>query len=390
MRAARASGGSRWLRALAIVAVAARCEQAPPPGSPPADAAATAANATSPTGDTPTLTPPPPPVVAPTPRPSEPRGRFVQSDVEPFEFAVEPLTIDLGVLRPDEDANCSFEIVNRDARPLRLVNIDGSCDCVGFNWKQGDLPPGTRRRVDVAIRAENRGNKQLTAFVQANDRVVTTHQVAIRYSIEPDLLFDPPRADFGQRVVGTAAPLALRVRYRLPAGSAALALAPRLSVDVPITIELGAAVADSPVGGLVEFDQSLLLTLDASRKVAPFRGELRFESPGHRRGVLPVTGAVHDGAWLEHAELQLGVTEVGQSRRGTTRIRWTTEPADVEEISCSSPDLTAQAHPEAGARSLRLQVEFKPSVAGDFAGDVTIRIKQAPEPLVLHVRAKVR
>jgi len=338
---------------------------------------------------------PEPAPAPPAPRPppdggAVPRGVYVQSDAAPFDFVLEPETIDLGVLRPDESARCTFEIVNRDRRPLDLLHVDGSCDCVGFEWRPGDVPPGGRRRVDVVVSAENRGNKVLDAFVQARDREVTTRHVSIRYAIEPDLEFLPLRADFGQRIVGTPAQLELSIRYRLPEGVAPLRLAPKVEVGAPVTIELGAVTAAAPIGGLVAIEQPLLLRLDAAKPVAPFRGHLEFAGAGYRRAVLPVTGAVHGGAWIEPAELHLGVGEIGGVRRGTVRLRWTREPVDVEEIACSSPDLTAQALRDEGARSFRLQVEFKPSVAGEFTGDVTVRLAQLPDPLVLRVRARVR
>lgn len=333
-----------------------------------------------------------PSAVAPPPSgpASSPRGRFVNSDAEPFAFAVEPDSIELGVLRPDEDSDCAFEIVNRDSRPLRLVNIDGSCDCVAFEYTRGDLPPGTRRKVVVKVKAENRGNKVLTVFVQANDRVVTTHELAIRYSIEPALVFEPPRADFGQRVIGSPGRLEVRVRYRLPIGCEPLTLAPKWVTEVPATFELGGARAEPSGGGLVDFDQPLVLVLEASHAFKSFKSELLFEGVGHRRSALPVTGSVHAETWLDPAELHLGVTEVGKLRQGAVRLRWTVEPVNADEITCSVPELRAQASPERGARALRIQVEFEPKVSGEFAGDVTIRTKQAEEPLVLRVRAKVR
>jgi hypothetical protein len=326
------------------------------------------------------------------------RGTFVQSDAEPYDFALEPASIELGVLRPDEDARCEFEIVNRDARPLKLINVDGSCVCVGFDWVRGDLPPGGRRKVAVVVRAEQRGNRQLTAFVQAHDRAVTTHEVAIRYVVEPDLRFEPPRADFGARVVGSDGRLDLLVSYQLPAGATPLTFAPRLvagpppqpDVALPVSFEFGTPVSREEAGGLLRVEQSLRLVLDATAPADPFKGELLFDGPGHRKARLAVSGAVHGGAWLDPAELHLGVAAVGKARRGTVRLRWLKDAVEVDSISCSAPGLSATSQAEEGARSLKIQVELTPTAAGDFAGDVTIQVKGEPRPLLLHVRAKVR
>ncbi len=323
---------------------------------------------------------------------NDPRGKQVVSDADPYAFAVEPAEIDLGVLRPDEDAACSFEIVNLDARPLRLVNIDGSCDCVAFAYERGDLAPGGRRRVSTTIRAENRGNKLLTAFVQANDRVVTTHRVAIRYSIEPELRFDPARADFGQRVVGAPAVVDLRVRYQLPSGVSPLTFAPRLAAVLPIRIVLGQAALTELPGGIAQVDQPLRLELDCGSTLAAFRSELIFDAPGHRRAKLPLTGSVHGGMYLDPAELHLGVAEIGKTRRGTVRLVWVKEAPKVTSVTTSCPELEAQALPESGTsgRSLRVQVTFLATAAGEFEGEVRIAIEASTEPMLLPVRAKVR
>lgn len=323
-------------------------------------------------------------------QPNEPRGRQVLSDAEPYAFAVEPTEIDLGVLRPDEDAHCTFEIVNLDARPLRLVNLDGSCDCVAFEYDRGDIAPGARRRVSTTIRAENRGNKLLSAFVQANDRVVTTHTLSIRYSIEPELRFEPPRADFGQRVVGAAAPLELRILYQLPTGVAPLALAPALAVELPVRWRLGEAIATELPGAITQYEQPLVLELDAAKPVATFRTELCFESRGHRKAKLPLTGAVRGEAWLDPEEVHLGFGEVGKPRRGTARLRWSKEAPAVGAVTTSHPELEAQLLPEAGSRSLRLQLVLTAKAAGEFDGEVRIAMPALPEPLLLRVRAKVR
>ena len=398
MSARRRAGASRravarWCALLVVALAAGRCGDSTTPDGD-GGARLTAVRPKDPPPPAPTgaadevvATPP----QADTPRdPHAPRSRQVVSDADPYAFSVEPAEIDLGVLRPDEDARCAFEIVNLDARPLRLVNIDGSCDCVAFEYERGDLAPGGRRRVSTTIRAENRGNKLLSAFVQANDRTVTTRTVAIRYSIEPELRFDPPRADFGQRVVGSSARLELRILYQLPTGVAPLALAPVLGQELPIRWRLGDPTATDLPGAITQVSQPLELELDAAVPVRSFRSELRFEAPGHRKAKLPLTGAVHGGIWLDPEELHLGVGEVGKPRRGTARLRFAKDAPSIGAVTTSHPELTAQWSPEEGSRSLRLQLVLTAAAAGEFEGEVKIAVASLPEPLLLKVRAKVR
>lgn len=317
---------------------------------------------------------------------------FVQSDAEPYRFAVEPAEIELGVLRPDEDAHCAFEIVNLDARPLKIVHIDGSCECMGFEWRPGDVAPGERRRVSTTIRAENRGNKQLAAFVQANDRVVTTHGVSIRYSVVPELRFEPPRADFGQRRLGSDGRVDVVASYELPAGVAPLALTavPAPGLDVPLALEWSGPERVELPGGISRISQRLAVRLDAGAILEPFRGELLFEGEGHRKARLPVTGAVRGDAWLDPAEVHLGIAEVGKPRRGQARLRFAGPDAAIASITSSDPALAVQVQPEKGTNSQRLQLTLEATVAGEFDGEVRIEIISAPAPLLLRVRARVR
>ena len=340
-----------------------------------------------------------PPVREPEPREagsganpvaSPSRGMLIESSAEPYDFVLEPEAIDLGVLRPDEDSSCEFFIVNRDTRPLRLVNIDGSCECVAFVWDRGEIPPQGRRRVQTEIRAENRGTKLLTAFVQANDKRVTTRNVTIRYLVQPDLVFTPPRIEFGKRKVGSPATIEAVISYQLPRDASPIDLAPVLRDPQPVTVEVGTAAVAVQPGGLQEIRQSLRLTLEAAAPIAPFETELLFESPRCRPGKLVLRGEVHRGFYLDKDLVQIGIVPQGTTRKAAVRLFWTHEQPRISALESSTPDLTAQAVQEEGSRSYRVEFTYTARSAGDVDAELRILTDLASEPLLLHVRGKVR
>ncbi len=314
----------------------------------------------------------------------------ILSDAAPYAFELEPLEVNLGVLRPDENTHFEFFIVNRDARPLKLVNIDGSCDCVAFTWERGDIAPGARRKISTEVRAENRGSKLLSVYVQANDIAATTREIGIRYVVEPELTFDPPRVDFGKRVVGSPARVDVAVRYQLPNDCEPLVLAPVIVPPLPVTVRVLAPVITLLAGGLQDVHATLELELDASRPVAPFRAELVLESTRHKQARLPLTGTVHEGAYLEPAELHLGVAAIGTPRRATARLRFARDGLEIQTIDTLPASLTAVWSPEPGGRSCRIEVTLIGTEAGDIDGEVHVRTSASAEPLLLRVRAKVR
>jgi len=313
----------------------------------------------------------------------------VESKEEPYAFAVEPTSVDLGVLRPDQDASFTFTIVNHDARPLKLVNIDGSCECVAFAWKRGDVAPGGRVDVRTEVRARNRGSKLLTVYVQANDRVVTTRQIGVRYLVQPDLVFAPERVAFGRRHVGSSAVVELTVAYQMPTDAEPITLVPKVDPSAPVEVRESAPPerVDRP-GGLTDVTSRLEVVLDTARPVAAFEAALVFGSDRHLPARLPVTGSVHRGLYLDPDQIHLGIGGVGANRRGTARLMWTREEPRIEAIECDPPELSAVAVRESGARAFRIQVSFEARSRGELEGVVRIRTNLDPEPLLLQVKGR--
>jgi hypothetical protein len=310
--------------------------------------------------------------------------------VAPFAFELDPKGIDLGMLRPDQDAACAFEIVNRDARPLRIQKLVGSCECTTFTWEPTPIAPGERRKVKVDVRAQNRGSKLLTIWAQAADDAVTTRQVDISYVVLAELAFDPPQLAFGRRVVGADAEADVVVRYRVPFDHPPLELAPRLSQELPLTWTFAQPEVTDLAGKVRDVKVRLHFVLDGAKPVKAFQAGLVFESKLHGPARLAVSGEIHSGWYLDREQVHLGVVKLGAKGRATVRLCYTSDPPTIEGLEPSAPELTATSSSEPGERALKIGIVFEPTKSGEFEGEVRVRIDKSAEPLVIQVKAKVR
>jgi hypothetical protein len=313
-----------------------------------------------------------------------------KSKIPPYSFELEPKELDLGTLRPDQDGKCDFTIVNTDARPMRVLNLDGSCECTSFTYDRTEIPPGGRRVVHVVVHAQNRGAKRLYALVQAYDSAVTTKQIDFHYIVLAELSFAPAEVSFGRRVVGSDAAADVVLHYQQSASGKLLALAPKLDhPDLPLRWTFGEPKT-TEAADVREVSVPIHLALDASQPVPPFRALLVFDSESHLPARLVVSGEVHPGWYLDPSQLQW-VAKVGTKSRATVRLAWTTaEAPKIEALEPSDPALTATSAPEAGGRSLRIDVAFEPTKAGEFAGELRVKIDRAAAPLVVRCKATVR
>jgi uncharacterized protein DUF1573 len=322
---------------------------------------------------------------APPDAPREPQGH-----VAPFTFELVPKVIDLGMVRPDEDRACSFEVVNGDARPLRVLKMVGSCECTTFTWEPTPIAPGERRKVNVDVKAQNRGSKLLTIWVQAADDAVTTKQVDIQYVVLAELAFDPPQVAFGRRVAGEDAQADVTVSYRLPFDHAPLELAPRLDRELPLTWSFGTPEVTDLAGKVRDVTVRMHLVLAGSKPVKPFQAALLFESKLHGAARLPLSGEIHSGWYLEREQVHLGVVKLGAKGRTTVRLCYTGEAPKIESLDPSTPELTATSSADADGHALRIGIVLEPKQSGEFEGELRVKIDRSAEPLRIVVKARVR
>lgn len=313
-----------------------------------------------------------------------------RSRVEPFNFELEPKVIDLGMLRPDQDAACSFEIVNRDARPMRVQKLVGSCECTTFTWEPTPIAPGGRRKVNVDVHAQNRGSKLLSIWVQAADDAVTTRQVDIQYVVLAELAFSPPQLSFGRRAIGDDAQADVVVSYRLPFDHAPLELTPRLDKELPLTWSFGTPEVADVAGRFRDVRVRMHFVLAGSKPVKAFQAALLFESKLHGPARLPVSGEIHSGWYLDREQVHLGVVKLGAKGRATVRLCYSGDPPKIEALEPTTPELTATTAADADGHALKIGIVLEPTTSGEFDGQVLVRIDRSAEPLRIEVKARVR
>lgn len=295
------------------------------------------------------------------------------------------------MLRPDQDAACSFEIVNRDARTLRVLKLVGSCDCTTFTWEATPIAPGARRKVNVDVRAQNRGSKLLSIWVQAADDAVTTKQVDLTYVVLSELTFQPSQLAFGRRAVGEDAQADVVVSYRIPFDHEPLELAPKLdNKELPLTWSFGTPEVTDLAGKFRDVKVKMHFVLAGSKPLKAFQATLAFESKLHGPARLPVSGEIHSGWYLDREKVHLGVVKLGAKGRASVRLCYTGDPPKIEALEPSAPELTATSAADADERAWKIGIVLEPTKSGEFAGEVLVRIDRSAEPLRIEVKARVR
>jgi len=243
--------------------------------------------------------------------------------------------------------------------------------------------------VKVVVHAENRGSKRLSALVQAFDSAATKRELEIHYVVLAALSFAPAEVSFGRRVVGSDGAADVVVRFQQAAGSPPLALAPKLNQELPLRWKFGVPKTTT-TAGVCDVALPLHLELDAQKTVPAFRAVLEFDAPSHLPARLVVSGEVHPGWYLDPNQLQW-VTKVGAKSRATVRLCWTTpEGPKILALEPSDPALAATSTLDAGGRAAKIEVVFEPKQAGEFTGELRVKIDRAPDPLVVRCKATVR
>ncbi|WP_185955288.1 DUF1573 domain-containing protein [Solitalea koreensis] len=87
---------------------------------------------------------------------------------EPY-IAVNKTICDLGVVKPNEQVEAAFSIINKGKKPLIIKNIIASCECTLVNWERKPIPSGATSFIKAKLKIKKAGlfNKNLYVFSNA-------------------------------------------------------------------------------------------------------------------------------------------------------------------------------------------------------------------------------
>src|SRR5262245_51094636 len=190
-------------------------------------------------------------------------------------FALEPPTLSLGLLEPNEERRVDFQVRNLTAQPLKITMIKTGCKCVTLDYSKTAIPAGGAGAVHVKVVGVTRESRRVAVSVTTDDPRRSRAELAVFYSVVPPVDFMPPKADFGKVKQGEKAELEIKVTLHLPPEVEKVPdLEPFIQHDLPIKIVLDPPSVTPDAAGFRDLKSTLHLVLDTSRPLPPFQTEL--------------------------------------------------------------------------------------------------------------------
>jgi hypothetical protein len=106
-----------------------------------------------------------------------------------------------GVVNQGEVVKKEFVLKNTGDQSLRIDRIVPACGCTVSTLEKNELAPGDQTSIQVALDTSGfSGAKIKTVRIYSNDPDQITKLISLRGDIQPEVIVDPPRLNFGQIV----------------------------------------------------------------------------------------------------------------------------------------------------------------------------------------------
>jgi uncharacterized protein DUF1573 len=337
------------------------------------------------------------PAAAPENEPGEPAARAIGGrDAPPAAndvFALEPATLSLGLLEPNEERQVDFQVKNLSKQPLRILTIKTGCKCVTLDYAKGPIAIGGSASVHVKVTGVTRESRSVPVKVTTDDPRRSSAELAVYYAVVPPIDLMPPKIDFGKVKVGEKAELAIKVKLHLPKEiEKDPVLEPFVAPETPIKITLDPPTVTPDGADFRDLTTTLHLVLDTGRPLPPIQAELVFkpkEAKTYRFTSIPVFGEVRSGIFFEHDKLAFVGGEVGKPALKAIRLYFTGEKApELAEVAIDPADFTEKHELEADRHCWRFDVTSTPRAAGALNGELRVKVAGVAEPLVVALTAR--
>jgi hypothetical protein len=311
-------------------------------------------------------------------------------------FVLEPATLELGIVEPNEEKKVDFKVKNLSPNPLKIMTVKTGCKCITLDFAKTAIASGASGAVHIRVVGVSSNARHVTVTVTTDDPRRSTAELAINYAVVPEVVLVPPKADFGKVKAGAPAEVAIKVTLHLPSEIAAdPVLEPFITTrqqDLPVKITLDPPTVAPTSAGFRDLTTTLHLVLDSSRQLAPFQTELVFkpkEAKTFRVTSIPVYGEVRAGNWLEHDQLVFLGTAVGKPVTKTVRLYYSGDSAPtLADVATTPADFTEKHEVEAASRCIRFDVTCTRAAAGALEGDLKVKVGANEPPLGVHLTAR--
>ena len=309
------------------------------------------------------------------------------------DVALEPLSINLHMLEPNEVRKIEFKVKNVSDKPIKIDSILTSCKCVETDFDTREIPPGGSGVVRLTVNAATAEAKKAIATIYATGgRGRNVAKFEIEYAVISEVFTQPRVADFGRPKVGEKAEIALKVVVHLPRELAEDPVLEPYVADkrLPVTVTLDPPVVKKIREDTRDLTSTLHLVLDTSRPFPAFDSNIVFPKKERalRLTTVRLLGEVRGAAWFEHPQLAFGPVPIGKPTVFSIRLYGDgAEPPKVEE-AVLTPAVFAEKHEvEADKHCVRFDLACTPAEKGPFTGELRVKVASLAEPLALPLSA---
>ena len=308
-------------------------------------------------------------------------------------FVLEPSSLSLGLLEPNEERTVDFKLRNLTDQPLKILTVKRSCSCIALDYNKSAIPGGGSSAFHAKLVGVTRESRRVTVLITTDDPRRSSAEIEVFYSIVPSVDLSPPKADFGKVKVGEKAEIAIKVKLHLPPEvEKDPVVEPFIAPDEPIKILLDPPTVTPDVVGFRNLTTTLHLVLDTSQPLPPIKAELVFkpkEAKSFRFTSIPVFGEVRSGIFFEHDKLAFVGTEIGKPAMKSLRLYFSGEKSPaLAEVAISPADFTEKHVLEADSHCWRFDVTCTPRAAGMATGELSVKLAGIAEPLTVALTAR--
>jgi hypothetical protein len=308
-------------------------------------------------------------------------------------FTLDPSTLSLGVLEPNELKRVDFKLTNNSAQPLKILTVKTGCKCITLDFARTAIAPGDSTQIHVSVVGVSSGARRNLVKVTTDDPRRSSAELVVFYGVVPEVLLVPPKLDFGKVKQGEKAEQTIKLTLHIPPEiEKDPVLEPFIQHDLPIKITLDPLTVTPVSVNFRDVTTMLHAVLDTSKPLAPFQTELVFkpkEARTYRFTSIPVWGEVRAGTFFEHEKLVFTGLTVGTPATKAIRFYYSGEEAPTfADVATTPADFTEKHEVEAANRCIRFDVTCTRAAAGALAGDLKVKVGASDPPLVVHLTAR--
>ncbi len=221
------------------------------------------------------------------------------------DVTIEPLEIDLGILRSAAIVPIELKLTNHGSRSLTIRRMDTGCKCVKATAeKLPGIGGGETVALHLTLNPVEKGVRAYKIRVSFDDFQVLPVVATVRMATIPPMHSRPAVVDLGTVKRGDSARQEFVVYYEWPSETEPAKTEFILPLKPRMTLELREPTITPDSSRSRKVEIPAVLTLDTTVPPTRFSTWIRFKGESHKNYDLSITGEITDGAGPESPEKQ--------------------------------------------------------------------------------------